>query len=117
LVHFVLAAGGWVLFGLFWVRVFHRTPPADSAVGVLVVGILLVVSVSLTVAWIRHNLLLHRRFRHRRLRVPEVRADWSRDKLGRPVSGPGWETLQSAAEVEVGLDGGGERKTYRVLSG
>lgn len=116
-VHLLVSLGGWVVFGAFWVRVFYRTPPADSAFGVLVVGILLVVSVSLTVAWIRHNLILSERYRGRRGAAPEVRPDWTRDTLGRRIRGPGWEALQNAARVEIGVDERAGEKTYRALSG
>lgn len=114
--HLVLALLGWVLFGAFWIRVFYRTPPSDSAVGVLVVGILLVVSVSLTVAWIRHNLVLSESFGDRRRQVREVPEDWSRDRLGRPVQGPAWETLRSSSQIEIDLAAGGEvgTKVYRA---
>jgi hypothetical protein len=97
--------------------VFYRTPSAESAMGVLVVGILLVVSVSLTAAWIRHNLILSEHFRGRRLSVPDVRPDWSRDTLGRKITSPGWETLENASVVEISIDDGGGGKTYRALTG
>jgi hypothetical protein len=98
-----------------WHRVFYRTPPHESAVGVLVVAVFLVVSVTLTVAWIRHNVLLARRYEGRRTRLREVVPDWSRDVLGRELSGPGWEALQEAQEVEIDLDPAAGRKIYRAL--
>lgn len=112
-VHLILALAGWVAFAFFWVRVFYRTPPDDGAIGVLVIGILLIVSVSLTVAWIRHNLVLSERFRERRMNIREVPEDWSKDKLGRVVVGPEWDTLRSASEVEIVLEG--ERKIYKAV--
>lgn len=117
LIHLLVSLGGWIVFGVFWVRVFYRTPPAESAFGVLVVGILLVVSVSLTVAWIRHNLILSDRYRGRRAAPPEVRPRWTHDTLGRPLRGPDWETLQNAPRVEIGVDEGAGEKTYRALAG
>lgn len=111
-VHLVLALVAWVVFGLFWVRVFYRTPPDEGAIGVLIIGVLLIVSVSLTVAWIRHNLILSVRYRDRRMNIREVPEDWSHDKLGREVIGPEWEILRSAPDVEIALEG--ERKIYRV---
>jgi hypothetical protein len=111
--HLLLAAGGWVLFIYFWFHVFYRTPPDDSAVGVLVVAVLLVVCVSVTVAWIRHNLAQSRRFQERRARVPQVRYDFGRDKLGRPVLGLD-ESLLLAPEVEIELDPRTDRKLYRA---
>ena len=111
-VHLVFALAGWVVFALFWVRVFYRTPPDDGAVGVLVIGILLIVSVSLTISWIRHNLILSERFKDRRMNIREVPEDWSHDKLGREVTGPEWDALRSAPDVEIVLEG--KRKIYRV---
>ncbi len=113
--HSLLALLGWVGFALFWYRVFYRTPSEQGAVGVLIVAVLLVVSVSLTLAWIRHNLLLSRRYRERRSRVREIPWDWSCDKLGREVNAPRWEELQGAAEVEIALEPGGGRKVYRTF--
>jgi len=115
LVHLLLALAGWVLFGWLWVRVFYRTPPEQGAIGVLVVGVLLVVSVSLTVAWIRHNLLLAERFRGRRTTVREAAGDWSRDRLGRPVQAPSWDLLQQAHQVEIAIDPDTGHKTYRAF--
>lgn len=111
----LLALVGWVVFGLFWFRVFYRTPSEQGAVGVLVVAVLLVVSISLTLAWIRHNLVLSRRHGDRRSRVREESRDWSRDMLGRPVRGPGWDQLQGASEVEIVLDPYTGRKLYRMF--
>jgi len=114
LVHLVLALLGWVLFGWFWFQVMTRTPSDESAVGVLVVGVLLVASFSLTVAWIRHNLILSQKHEGRRSRVQAVTPDWSHDVLGRTVAGPGWEALQEADHVEIEIDEAAGRKTYRA---
>lgn len=113
--HLVLALVGWVVFGWFWFAVMTRTPTAASALGVLVVGVLLVVSVTLTVAWIRHNLLLSQKHAGRRSRVRTVVPDWSRDALGRTVAGPTWGVLQEAEQVEIEIDAAAGRKTYRAL--
>lgn len=112
--HLVLALLGWVVFGWFWFEVMTRTPTEESAVGVLVVGILLVVSLSLTVAWIRHNLVLSQKHEGRRKEAQAVTPDWSRDVLGRTVAGPSWESLQEAGHVEIEIDPRAGRKTYRA---
>jgi hypothetical protein len=83
-------------------------------VGVLIVAAFLVVSVTLTVAWIRHNVLLAQRFGGRRNRLRDVVPDWSRDVLGRDIVGPGWDVLQEAQEVEIDVDPDGRRKIYRA---
>jgi len=113
--HALAAVVGWAAFGFFWYEVFYRTPPAESATGILVVAVLLLVSVSLTAAWIRHNLVLARRYAFRRRWVREVEPDFSRDVLGRPVAGADWETLMSAPEVEIDLDPVSGRKIYRAF--
>jgi hypothetical protein len=115
LLHSLVALAGWAAFALFWRRVFYRTPPAEGAAGVLVVAILLVISVSLTAAWIRHNLILARRYAYRRIRPRETLRDWSRDVLGQPVTGPDWETLQLAPEVEIDFDPRTGAKVYRAF--
>lgn len=112
--HLVLAVFGWILFAYFWFRVFYRTPPEDSAVGVLAVAVLLVICVSFTAVWIRHNLILSRRHGDRRNRIREVRFNWSTDKLGRNVEEVSWENLQSEPEVEIDIDGRTAKKVYRT---
>lgn len=114
LFHLVLAVFGWILFAYFWFRVFYRTPSEDSAVGVLAIAVLLVVCISFTAVWIRHNLILSRRHGNRRNRIREVRFDWSKDKLGRVVEEADWEHLQGEAEVEVDIDGKSTQKVYRT---
>lgn len=113
--HGLLALAGWLVFGWFWYRVFYRTPADESAAGVLVVAVLLVLSVGLTLAWIRHNQALARRYRGRRTRIPEADRDWSRDVLGRPVEGPSWDVVQEAVEVEIDVDERTGRKVYRAF--
>ena len=69
----------------------------------------------LTMGWIRHNLALSRKFGERRSKVYDVEADWSKDKHGRTVAGPDWETLQAAARVEIEIDDRAGRKIYREI--
>ena len=113
--HLALALGGWTALVWLGTRVVDRTAPAHGALGVLVMGLLVIMSTSLTVFWIRHNLRLSRRYGDRRSAVRDVEADWSHDKLGRPVAGPSEATLQDAAEVEIDVDRRSGRKIYRAF--
>ena len=113
--HAAAAAGGWLLFTVFWIRIFLRTPTAESVRGVVMVGVLLLACVLLTVIWVRHNILLGAHHAGRRSYVQDREPRWSADVLGRDLEGPGWEALREAPEVEVYLTADDRRKVYRVF--
>lgn len=110
----LLAVVGWCLFVWFWYRVFYRTPSEESVRGVLSVAGLLLVSTGLTLGWVRHNLLLARKFEGRRRNVREVIPSWTHDAVGRPLVAPNLSDLQMSPGIEVRLDDQG-RKEYRAL--
>jgi len=110
--HALVAVLGWIVFARFWWIVFYRTPPEAAVQGVLVLGLLLLIAIAITLAWVRHNIRLFRN-RTRRRTPPMVRPDFSRDVLGRNVEGPAWEDVRLAPEVEI--DVVDSVKTYRVF--
>ncbi len=112
LLHALAALLGWVVFARFWLLVFLRTPPAEAVRGILLLALLLIAAATLTLGWVRHNIRLFRHRDRRRL-PPEVRADFSIDVLGRPVSAPPWEEVRLAPEVEIAVDG--PAKAYRIF--
>ena len=111
--HLLVAVVAWVGFAWLWVRVFLRTPPVEGVRGAAAVVAVLALCAGTTVAWIRHNRLLHDRLGDRRRDSGERPYDWSHDAVGRPVSGPEWESLRAAPEIEVDVDPASERKLYR----
>lgn len=105
--HVGLVTLGWVGFVWLWSLVLVR--PWDSAdLRVLILGTLLIVPL-LTLAWVAHNLALHRRLGPRR-QVRAVAPHYVQDFNGRAVVAD-FDELRSAPRVVIGIDGG--RKHYR----
>lgn len=99
---------GWALFILGWWRVSTR--PWDSAdLQALFIGSALVFPV-MTVAWVLHNVGIHRRKGPRRA-VPAVNQSYEVDFLGREVQAD-WPALQQAREVTILVEG--DRKRFRA---
>ncbi|MFY7855292.1 MAG: hypothetical protein ACOVQT_04065 [Rubrivivax sp.] len=107
--HALMLLLGWALFLLGWWRVSTR--PWDSAdLKLLFVGSMLVFPV-MTVAWVLHNVGIHRRKGPRRA-VPPVNQVYEADFLGREVQAD-WPALQQAREVTILVEG----DTKRFLAG
>jgi len=97
---------GWALFLLGWWRVSTR--PWDSAdLKLLFIGSMLVFPV-MTVAWVLHNVGIHRRKGPRRS-VPGVQERYDADFLGRQVQAD-WTSLQLAREITIVVEG--DRKRF-----
>jgi hypothetical protein len=112
LLHALVALLGWLVFSRFWIIVFLRTPPTEAARGVLLLALLLILAVGLTLGWVRHNIRLFRH-RDRRRTARDVRADFSSDVLGRPVTSPAWEEVRLAPEIEITVEE--SAKAYRIF--
>jgi len=109
--HVALVATGWLGFGWLWSLVLVR--PWDSAdLWLLVLGTLLIVPL-LTLAWVAHNVALHRR-RGPRRRVPAATLHYAQDFNGRAVVAD-FEALQLQAQVVIEVDGA--RKLYHSAAG
>jgi hypothetical protein len=105
--HVVLVALGWFGFGWLWSLVLVR--PWDSAdLRVLILGTLLIVPL-LTLAWVAHNVAIHRR-RGPRRQVRTLAPHYLLDFNGRAVVAD-FEQLRSAPRIVIGIDG--DRKHYR----
>jgi len=97
---------GWALFLLGWWRVSTR--PWDSAdLKLLFIGSMLVFPV-MTVAWVLHNVGIHRRKGARRS-VPGAQERYDADFLGRQVQAD-WTSLQQAREITIVVEG--DRKRF-----
>jgi hypothetical protein len=104
--HVLMLLTGWALFLLGWWRVSTR--PWDSAdLKLLFIGSMLVFPV-MTVAWVLHNVGIHRRKGPRRA-VPAVNQSYEADFLGREVQAD-WPVLQQAREVTILVEG--DRKRF-----
>jgi hypothetical protein len=85
--HTVLAMIGWVLFAYWWWLVFRRVNATEVRYTLWFIGIALAVITLVTALWALHNLRVARRFGPR-TKMREVREDFSRDTVGRPVTLP-----------------------------
>jgi hypothetical protein len=101
-----------VLFLWWWWLVLGRTSlESVRLTGVFILGTL-VLCVTMTGLWAAHNVAIYKR-RGPRTRVRHVQFDFSRDRLGRPVSfGGPLEQMEIAPIVHIRLDN--ERKIYRT---
>lgn len=107
--HLLMLVTGWTLFLLGWWRVSTR--PWDSEdLRLLFLGSMLVFPV-MTVAWVLHNVGIHRRKGPRKA-VPPVKQVYEADFLGRDVQAD-WPALQQAREVTILVEG----DTKRFLAG
>jgi hypothetical protein len=104
----LLCAAGWVGFGWAWYVVFYKRTPQQTLEGVIALAIFLLFVVVVTLAWMRHNIVLHRRKGPRSI-IPLVTEDWSHDRIGRPVSAD-WAAVKEAELVIVEVTASG--KTY-----
>jgi hypothetical protein len=106
--HLLMLALGWGLFVLGWWRVATRPWQSDD-LRLLFIGSLLVFPV-LTVAWVLHNVGIHRRKGPRKA-VPAVREQYDTDFLGRTVKAD-WPALQQARAVTITVEG--DTKHFQV---
>lgn len=83
--HLLIAAAAWALFLRWWWIVLHRGVTSFQVVATLLflIGCFILV-VAITGVWVLHNLRIART-RTRRRSVRDVQADWTRDRLGRPL--------------------------------
>ena len=112
--HGVLAAAGWVLFVWWWWIVLQDVTPSQVRFTSWFLLISLVIIASVTALWASHNQRIHQA-KGARQGLPEVREDFSRDVLGRPVEYPtSLEECQTAAIIIVRLEEG--RKIYQAAA-
>jgi hypothetical protein len=101
-IHVLLVLGGWALFFLWWGQVLRVTSLPETALAVLVILSVSLLTSLLTVGWVRYNLGIYRRKGPRRT-VPDVQEHVGADALGRKLVHPGVEALRAARVVTVSL--------------
>lgn len=108
-VHCIAIVLGWVLFAWGWIVVTADRPdPGDLRT--LLIGSLVVLPV-LTVAWVLHNVGIHRRKGPRRS-VPRADMYYERDFNQREVQAD-WAALASAQFIDIEVDGAVKRFVAR----
>ncbi|MBI5254988.1 MAG: hypothetical protein HY855_00705 [Burkholderiales bacterium] len=107
--HGLVVVAGWALFGWCWFDVTQRPNEVSDLWRLMIVAALLLPVV--TVAWVAHNVGIHRRKGPRRA-VRPVSVRYAQDFNGRPVQAD-WAELAHAGYVEIALDEAGV-KCYRL---
>ena len=110
LVHVVVVAAGWFLFGWAWLLVGRDLPDYDVLAWMIVAT--LVISPTVTLYWVLHNLALFK-LKGPRLRLPDPQAAYLNDWAGRPVVAD-WDMLRTAPITVIGVVD--SRKLYRCLA-
>jgi len=109
LLHALVLVAGWCLFAGSWWLVLDQ--PRDTAgLGHLVLGAVIVMP-AITLAWIAHNLGIHRRKGPRRAVAP-VPLRYDVDFNGRRIEAD-WPTLQDARTVVIERGDGVKRYVSR----
>ncbi|MCC7151496.1 MAG: hypothetical protein IT501_05800 [Rubrivivax sp.] len=103
--HTLLVLAGWVLFAWSWQRVTADRPELGE-LRWLMMGALIVVPL-LTLAWVAHNVGIHRRKGPRRS-VPVVEVRYEADFNGRSIEAD-WTALAQARRVDIVVDGSRKR--------
>ena len=109
--HSLAATTGWVVFLWWWWIVLHRVSAFEVRFTAWFLGVSLVLIVSATLVWARHNQGIHAR-KGPRTGLPVIEEDHSRDVLGRSIEyAESPEDCQQASIVLVRLEG--DRKIYQ----
>jgi hypothetical protein len=103
----VAVTGGWIVFGWAWIHVGGHTSLPTALWGIAAVAVIAVVTLSVTVWWVVHNLRIHRRKGPRRS-VPIAMPDYRSDFLGRSLDAD-WGLLRRSSVVVVRIDDQGKR--------
>ncbi len=111
--HLAVSVAGWAVFFYWWEIVLPDVTRKTAVLtGLFLLGSLVIV-VSGTQLWSRHNKRLYDR-KGPRTRVRGAPEDYSHDRMDRAVHFEGSrELIQGEPEVEVGFDN--ESKTYRPV--
>lgn len=83
--HLLIAGAAWALFVRWWWIVLDRgvSPFQVTATVLFLIGSIVVV-VAVTGLWVLHNLRIAQK-RPRRRSTREMKLEWTRDRLGRPL--------------------------------
>ena len=107
--HFLLLVAGWAIFALSWWKVLGQSWETET-LRQLVIGAIVIVP-AVTVAWILHNVRIHRRLGPRKA-VPAVPLRYEVDFNGRRIEAD-WPQLQQARYVVI--ERGQATKRYVAL--
>jgi hypothetical protein len=110
LLHVVVVAAGWFLFGWAWLLVGRDLP--DYGVLAWMIVATLIISPAVTLYWVLHNLAIFK-LKGPRRQLPDTKAEYLRDWAGRPVVAD-WDTLRTAHITVIGVVD--SRKLYRCLA-
>lgn len=114
LLHVLLSIAMWGLFAYYWHVVLGREMGEGTLRALVILGLVVVLGLAATVAWVGHNLRLARKFADRRRQVRQVdEPELARDTIGRPVTHPGLDRLRQATIVDVAADQ--ETKTFTTV--
>lgn len=102
-VHTIFGLLLWCLFGYYWWVVARQRINPATIDALAILGIMVVVGLALTVAWVAHNLRLARKH-GRRQGFAGREETFTTDYLKRPLVSPGIEALRNARIVTVSLD-------------
>ena len=108
----LLLAGGWSLFALWWWVVLEKESLSFLGRALAVVGAGVAAVLVASLVWVQHNKRLARTGK-RGNASPYIRRSWTRDVLGRPVMFPPVEQLKSARVISVSATSAGKR--YEVV--
>jgi len=105
---------GWGVFIAWWVIVLRRESARSFGVAIGLLASMLVTSVVATWLWTRHNIRIAKNGKRGRssLYIP---MRWEHDTLGRPLALPPADSVRTASEVRIELQGGA--KAYIVATG
>ena len=101
LVHFLMLAGGWLLFFAAWWRVLTTQRINFPILGWLILGALIIIPL-ITLFWQRHNLHLYKR-KGPRLNLRRVEERYEHDWQGLQVRAD-WAGLRAAHRIEIALE-------------
>jgi hypothetical protein len=98
-INIFIGALGWIAFAAMWWIAFRNGAPSAATSGGTLLLVFVALVVLLDLAWVRHNVRLSNRFR-RRVRTPARAVSYTRDVLGRALSGDP-ETLRDARAIVI----------------
>ena len=111
--HTIIAVAGWIVFVYWWWLVFRRVNATEVRYTMWFIAIALVGITFVTALWSLHNVRIFKRLGPR-TKLREVREDFSRDMVGRPVGMPTVpDEVLRADIVMVRIVGG--RKVYEPV--
>ena len=113
LLHIVIVATGWLLFGWAWLVVGRDLP--DYGLLAWMILATLVISPAVTLYWVLHNLALFKRKGARR-QVQQTTSDYAQDWAGRPVVAD-WNALRSAHLAVIAVVDGQKVYSNPILHG